>query len=49
MNAQTTIQTDIQTSGHIETANIVFQAVTIVLVGLYTLAETVRFLSSAIA
>ena len=42
-------QTSTQTPSHIEAANIVFQAVTIALVGLYTLAETVRFLSTAIA
>jgi len=42
-------ETRIEIPAHIETANTVFQAVTIALVAFYTLAETVRFISTAIA
>jgi hypothetical protein len=42
-------QTKIETNDHIETANIAFQAVTIAMVALYTLTETVQFIASAVA
>ncbi len=41
-------QTRIEANDHIETANITFQVLTITLVALYTLTETVQFIASAV-
>jgi len=43
------IQTPAANGSHIEAANIAFQVVTIALIGLSTLAATVRFLAGALA
>jgi hypothetical protein len=42
-------QTKIETSNHIEIANVTFQMLTIAMVALYTLTETVQFIASAVA
>jgi len=41
-------QTKIENNDHIETANVAFQVLTIAMVALYTLTETVNFIASAV-